>query len=253
MPLDPEFLVLLMETFTVELGDQLQQITDGLLQLEKAAAEEQRVALLNGIFRAAHNIKGASRGVDATQVSELAHGLESLFMAWRAGLVPVQPEAVDLSLRTLDHIRDAAAAEREGRPVGYDREHLLAQLEAAVASHLPAAEPAPAAPAFAAADAAGKPAEEARARPHEAGGDAIRVPAAKLQRVSALTEELQVAKIAMAEHFAASQHLNRQIAKLELRLQGAAAAAAPDRLRRRQARRRCRSAGQPRRGPAPPG
>ncbi|WP_077036122.1 response regulator [Pelomonas sp. KK5] len=211
MALNSDFMALMLETFSTELGDQLQRITDGLLRLEKdAQSEPRRSDTLNEIFRAAHNVKGAARGVDALEVAELSHWLESLFMAWRAGRLALTPATIDLSLRTLDHIREAAAAAREERPPAYDKASLLQQLEAAAeaAQAAPAAPPPP----------NPEPTEQ-RSEPRAETPDAIRVPAARLQRVSALTEELQVAKIAMAEHFAATQGLNRQIARLEQRLQ----------------------------------
>lgn len=116
MSFDPEFMQLLRETFRAELADQLQQITDGLLRLEKGVAGDARQDVLNSVFRCAHNIKGAARGIDATHIADLAHQIESLFSAFRSGR-PVEPALIDLSLQAVDALREIARTDAPDPPV----------------------------------------------------------------------------------------------------------------------------------------
>src|ERR1035437_8421525 len=77
--LDQETMRLLWETFAIELEEQIQTITDGLLVLERGVADRDQLRVLEEIFRAAHYIKGAARGEGATDISEIAHHIESIF------------------------------------------------------------------------------------------------------------------------------------------------------------------------------
>ena len=69
MAIEPELLQKLLATFRVELEDLLHLISDGLLQLEQGPDKSERQKNLNNIFRAAHNIKGAARGLDMTDLT----------------------------------------------------------------------------------------------------------------------------------------------------------------------------------------
>ncbi len=236
MDIDPQLLRQLLDTFKVELDDQLQTITDGLLRLEKGPADADRQELLNGIFRAAHNIKGASRGVGVSKVAEIAHHLEDLFSAFKQANNTPAPTVIDLCLETLDQIRAAMAAHSDGRSLDVDLTALYARLHQAMAGDVPnvtdAPQPLPAqqkAPpaSSAAADAAdGKdmPAavddapvaemSDEPARGKSEGQEAIRVTTDKLDRVAALAEELQVAKISVEDQYAAMGRLHTEIEQL---------------------------------------
>ncbi len=232
MALDPQFLRLLMETFKTELNEQLQQMTDGLLSLERGVAKGELPEVLNAIFRSAHNIKGAARAVEARTVADLAHQLESIFMEPRAGTLEVTPPLIDLSLAACDAFRANAQALAEGGPLP-DNDALVASLRAAAEGKAasaplrppaaagteaaaplrpepPAPVPAPAAPA-----APARPATDS-----VASAEPIKVSPAKLQRVSGLAEDLQLAKIAIHEHFEAMQSLSQRMGKLETRMRG---------------------------------
>lgn len=210
MSLDPQFLRFLMETFRTELHEQLQVMTDGLLELESGVEPQRQAEVVNAVFRAAHNIKGAARGVEAAEVADVAHQLESLFEELRAGRVRITPELVDLSLAACDALRETAKALVEGRtPDGH--ESLLERL--AEASEGQAHPPVQSAPVRSAPSGSSVVVPEA-----SPAAEPIKVSAQKLQRVSALTEDLQLAKIAIGEHYEAMHALSQRMGKLEARL-----------------------------------
>lgn len=115
---DPEIMRQLMLMFKAELTDQTQVITDGLLTLEKGASGEQRKQCLDRIFRAAHNIKGAARGVDVKDIASIAHSMETLFSKFRQDKVEINQKSVDLCLLGLDRMRQVMAALEAGKPLG---------------------------------------------------------------------------------------------------------------------------------------
>lgn len=264
MSLDPEFMQLLRVTFQGELAEQLQQITDGLLGLERGLTGDARQDVLNGMFRSAHNIKGAARGIDATAIAELAHQIESLFGAFRSGR-PVEPKLIDLCLEVVDALRELSGLDEADPPAG-----LMARLREAQA---PGGEPSVPAPAtgvpaqthaarsvtpaersvaevpsgHAAPDArpanevapetppapqpmpAAQPEKRARRRGDDSEPESLRVSLSRLQSIAALAQDLQMARIAMSEHFNDVQSLEQQLGKIETLLRPWRNA--PDRLR----------------------
>lgn len=134
MPLgiDQELMRQLMDVFVVELEEQLQAITDGLLSLEKGAAENEQRQVLEGVFRAAHNIKGAARGVEVTDISDIAHQLESIFSVLKRENCKPDGTVTDIALESLDGMRQTMAAFRAQRPLGFDKAGLIARLQQVV-------------------------------------------------------------------------------------------------------------------------
>jgi len=188
--LDPNLVRQLLETFRVQMEERLQAITEGLLALERAIGSEARRPLLESMFRAAHNIKGAARGVGLEGSAELAHAVEDLFALWKRGEIEVERAAVDLCLAGLDTLRPLAESEALGRGMDEHSRGLLRALREAAQgrpAEIPVRVPAPAAPAPA--------------------GDSIRLPVDRLDRIADLAEELQVAKIRLDDHHSGSRRL----------------------------------------------
>lgn len=119
MKLDPEIVKQLMALFAVELEEQLQAITDGLLLLEQGVdSENERQNILDTVFRAAHNIKGAARGVEKKEIGELAHHLESFFSFIKHHNMTPAKKHINLCLSALDLMKKTA------QPEGADKETL---------------------------------------------------------------------------------------------------------------------------------
>ncbi|MBV8605441.1 MAG: hybrid sensor histidine kinase/response regulator [Pelomonas sp.] len=242
MSLDPKFLSLLRETFRAELAEHHQSMSDGLLELERGLDGEARADVLNSVFRSAHNLKGAARGIEAHGVAELAHHLESVFQDLRGGLLELDGALVDLALKAVDGLRDLALAADEA-VVARQQLGLVAELKAVAArgaarrgdgaAHdalldgpAPGGAPPPAAGGETHEVAAAVPetvgvaadASEAAAPRGAEPTEAVRVPAQRLQRVAAISDDLQLARIAMSEQVQVLQALGLRLGKLEARL-----------------------------------
>lgn len=242
--IDQELMRQLMDVFVVELEEQVQAITDGLLLLERGIAENERSRVLDGVFRAAHNIKGAARGVEVADVSDIAHHLESIFAVLKRGNHKPDGTVTDIALESLDRMRQAMAAFRAQRPLGFDKAELIARLQNVVAAveaqsfagqaataPVEAAEPVSAAtvqqPVLATGQptapiaktgklaGAGKPVESTKPQEPEksaeprpaAAADAVRINLEKLENLAAVMEELQVTRIEMGDHLASMRQL----------------------------------------------
>ncbi|NNG13720.1 MAG: chemotaxis protein CheA, partial [Gammaproteobacteria bacterium] len=247
MELEPEIMQQLLQVFTGELDGQIQSITDGLLKLEKGVEGDERHIVFEDIFRSAHNIKGASRGVEVLDVSKISHHLESLFSQLKRDNTTPSAALIDLCLECMDHMHEALTAFTNKTPLGFDLAALIQRIDACIESEDEAAEPdtdtAKEAPQEKNQKATKKvkktskpvlssnnaeslhvstpehkaPAEslpEPAGKPAagQAGGaEVIRLSIDKLEAVAASGEELQVSKIEMEDHLESIHKLNIQL------------------------------------------
>jgi two-component system chemotaxis sensor kinase CheA len=135
------------ETFRQEARELLEQLEQGLLDLEQNPADAE---LVDSIFRALHTIKGSGAMFGFTDVANFVHEFETAFDRVRKGLSPVTGELVAIALDAKDHvhalIEDADSAVADGEPI-LEALRALVEPDRFPASPMPAAkaEPAPAA------------------------------------------------------------------------------------------------------------
>lgn len=196
MNFDPEVLKQLIATFKSELDEQAQVITNGLIQLEKGEqAEEDQKSTIEGIFRAAHNIKGASRGLGINHVADIAHHIESLFSAIQKKSIKMSTPIVDICLDAVDKMQSAMQSFLENKPLSFEISLLLdglkqQELQKNVNTTVTKSK-----------EELPKP-ESAKATMDVKGSDSIRVSINSIDRISALMEEMQGNKIAIDDHYA---------------------------------------------------
>lgn len=129
---DLEFTHQLLETFEIELGELSQGITGGLLQLEKKRSKRERQQILQEMFRAAHNIKGAAKGVGIEAIVDMSHRLESIFSAFKKDDLAPDRGIITLCLETLDCIQESMRAFVDGEGVLPEVGELCARLDRAL-------------------------------------------------------------------------------------------------------------------------
>lgn len=211
MKLDPEMMRQLMLMFKSELSEQSQMITDGLLALEKGVSGEQRKECLDRIFRAAHNIKGAARGIDARDIASVAHSLETLFNKFRREGMAVSSRSIDLCLLGLDRMQLIMTALESDQPLGFDLQDLLAQLngrqEVALDTEIAVESAKKNESAVSVTTVISTPAPVTESKIPLDDMATIRVSLHKLDQFSALVEDLLVSKIEMEEHLTAIKRL----------------------------------------------
>ena len=99
------------DVFFEEAEEHLSAIERLLLNLDlvRPSAED-----INGIFRAAHSIKGGANMFGFGEISGVTHAMETVFDGVRAGALDVSGEIIDTVLRGSDAVRGALAAQRAG-------------------------------------------------------------------------------------------------------------------------------------------
>jgi len=102
----------LMGTFFEETFESIELLERGLLALEGGAD----AATINDIFRAAHSIKGAAGTFGFGAVTELAHDMETLLDAIRAGAIEPDAGITASLLEAVDVLRQVLVDLRDGGP-----------------------------------------------------------------------------------------------------------------------------------------
>ncbi len=198
MALDPELMKQLIQVFRSELDEKLQSLTDGLLLLEKGLEGAEYNACLDALFRDAHNIKGAARGVDVPVVAAIAHSLETLFGLLRRDQSLINGAIVTLCLQSLDHMREAMAVFDTDTALSFDLDAFIKALDqGAVVEQALTESVAPSVP------------KETSNLPIE--NEMTRVSLDKLNRLSALVEDLLSTKIEMQDHLESVQLLDKKL------------------------------------------
>jgi two-component system, chemotaxis family, sensor kinase CheA len=100
------------QTFFDESAEGLDVMESALLRLTPDSADAETV---NGIFRAAHSIKGGAATFGFTAVAGFTHLLETLLDQLRSGVRAITPIEIDVLLRSVDVLRGLLDAARGGR------------------------------------------------------------------------------------------------------------------------------------------
>ncbi|MEO6528248.1 MAG: response regulator [Gemmatimonadaceae bacterium] len=101
---DDELIARLRSIFGEELGEQVQELNEHLLALER---EPGGAAPLGGVFRVMHTLKGAARAAGVLQIESLCHLLESDLARARDAATPLGGAAIALLFEAADALADA--------------------------------------------------------------------------------------------------------------------------------------------------
>jgi two-component system chemotaxis sensor kinase CheA len=124
-----------IKEFLVESHENLDQLDNDLVGLEKAAAPGEA---LGRIFRTLHTIKGSCSFLGFPRLEAVAHAGEGLLGKLRDGTVAVGPGVTDVLLRVVDAIRSMLRTiEEEGHDGTATHEKLIQLLQQAAAGQLP--------------------------------------------------------------------------------------------------------------------
>jgi two-component system, chemotaxis family, sensor kinase CheA len=105
------------EIFRVEAQELLEQIEQGLLDLERSPADGETIAR---VFRALHTLKGSGAMFGFDRLAGNAHACETAFDRVRKGTATATPELIAAALAMFDHLR--ALANGHNPPAGRDAE-----------------------------------------------------------------------------------------------------------------------------------
>ncbi|MBW4054484.1 MAG: hybrid sensor histidine kinase/response regulator [Proteobacteria bacterium] len=116
--------------FVEEAREHCSRISDGLLNLENSPGDTE---IVNGLFRSAHTIKGSSRMMKLSGVTELAHKMEDVLDAVRGGKIHMAASVSDALFRGADALLAMLERITAGDTSGEAPEALCAELARAAA------------------------------------------------------------------------------------------------------------------------
>lgn len=103
----------IVEDYLGESLQMLDQITNGLIELEEETSDE----TINTIFRSAHTLKGSSGMIGLALLEDLAHDMEELLDDVREGTLDVSSDLIDLLLLCRDFIEEVLETVKQFDPV----------------------------------------------------------------------------------------------------------------------------------------
>ena len=192
----------LMTVFQAELQEHASSLNRGFLALEQEQDPEKREALLAELFRAAHSLKGAARGVGVTDVETLAHKLEDIMSAMRQGELEPLPVIFDALFPIVDALSEALSAYQAGERFAIARRDSLFETLQEVITGDAAPGPSQAAPR--------STLTTASSASHE---ETIRVSTAKLDFIMDDVSELLVARMRSEQRLNELRQLQAQLAE----------------------------------------
>lgn len=202
MALESDFLKQLVATFKTELDEKLEIISTGLLALEKNKKKNAIGQIIEPIFRSAHNIKGSAQSIGITNVSKIAHQIESLFSSIQEKNTIITPDIINLCLLAVDSMHSAMKSYCNNEPLNFDLEMLIKHLQHGIPLQSNSIQ------------LEKLPIEENVVSSELKEYEAIKVPLKQINVVSSLVEQLQSNKISMEEHFTELGKINALIKTL---------------------------------------
>ncbi len=100
----------LIDLFRAESDTHIPVLSQGLLALEKRAADDAAIA---SMMRAAHSIKGAARIVGIDAAVRVAHAMEDCFTAAKENAAVLSSDSVDVLLQGVDALQRICALQPE--------------------------------------------------------------------------------------------------------------------------------------------
>ncbi len=125
---DDELMLEIQAGFLIEAKEMLDQTEDSFLALEK---DPENRAVLETIFRCAHNLKGSGKAVGFESLSHFAHQIENLLVKLKLGEVAINPAIIDLLLKCNDQLKQNIEALTQDSGASLDNSELITLLEQA--------------------------------------------------------------------------------------------------------------------------
>jgi two-component system chemotaxis sensor kinase CheA len=126
---DSEFFKQLLSMFKMESEEHVKVISSALLQLGKKPSAEERLELLETVFRAAHSLKGASRAVGLTDVEPISQSLEKLFATLKHTDTDLSSPLLDKLHRVIENFGTLISTMNEQGKVVEDKSALARLIE----------------------------------------------------------------------------------------------------------------------------
>ncbi|MDF1795071.1 MAG: hybrid sensor histidine kinase/response regulator [Coxiellaceae bacterium] len=215
MEFDPEIYKELIKTFQGEFDEQIEELTECLLRIEKMDNKSEVDSdLINKIFRIAHTIKGASRGIELNAIGDISHHMEDIFSEIRQGEKHISSAVIDVFFEAIDAMRSLLTSHVNNKDPVVDSSAMVEKLKSLYCDDKKESETLQ--------SGAAKPSvkddsdTEAKLSNSvaEVNSDSIRVDVEKIDQVTALSDELQGVKLELDDYYDEMQLLKSKVTNL---------------------------------------
>jgi len=103
---EDSFLKELLAMFKIESEEHIKSMSSGLLEMEKITDSDQKLRIIETVYREAHSLKGAARAVSLLDVESLCQSLESLFALIKSQELEPDKKLYDFLHRAVDSLTD---------------------------------------------------------------------------------------------------------------------------------------------------
>ncbi|MDY6932658.1 MAG: chemotaxis protein CheW [Spirochaetota bacterium] len=114
------------ELFLEEADEQLQELNQNLLELEKNPNNSDTI---NNIFRTAHSLKSSAAFVGLCDLSDLAHKMENLLQGIRDGTMKIRPDIVDVLFKCFDVINSIISSVAAGEEPNQNLKEIMDRIQ----------------------------------------------------------------------------------------------------------------------------
>ena len=117
----------ILQDFLIESFELIEQLDQDLVELESRPDD---LELLNGIFRVAHTVKGASSFLNFDVLTHLTHHMEDVLNKARHGELSITPDVMDVILESIDLMKALLGVIRDtSADAGIDVAECVARLD----------------------------------------------------------------------------------------------------------------------------
>ena len=117
----------ILQDFLVESFELVEKLDEDLVELE---SNPEDLELLNGIFRVAHTVKGASSFLNMDVLTHLTHHMENILNKARHGELVITPDVMDVILESIDLMKKLLETIRDtSSDAGVDVSACVARLD----------------------------------------------------------------------------------------------------------------------------
>jgi len=220
-PFDPATFI---ATFVEEARDRLKALTAGVLRLETLSSGELGVGdagdAIAAVLREAHSLKGSALMLQLTDISQVAHRLEDLFVAAKRDPKVLRAEAFDVVLGALDVLSLRLEQLERGMSEPADVT-LLCQKLIALAQPPKDAGPVPKAPAGRGRAGVSRRSSDTASLSLRRAGASLRVPVEKLDVLTNLAAEMVLQSLNASERHSELHRLESELRHLKDRVREA--------------------------------
>jgi chemotaxis protein histidine kinase CheA/ActR/RegA family two-component response regulator len=203
--------------FVEEARDRMKGLSAGLLNLEQTPGSEEAIG---EVLRQSHSLKGSALMLGLTDISQLAHQLEDLFVAAKRDARLLDNRAFDLVFASVDLLSDRIEALGRGDSTPIETADLKSRIAALLVSPDEAppeatpAKPVPEPP-------TAPPSDAVSTRPLPGLRHSLRVPMEKLEGLANLAPELVLQSLKASERHIELRRLETQLGRLRDRVREA--------------------------------